>query len=83
MRAAAMRTVTRRQFSMIQSMRSFARSFESHPFERLPASTPSHALDWSLPIKGLAKKSALYFPFMGVFLGWPLVAATVADGHIQ
>ena len=40
------RVMQRRQFSMYGSMRSFARSFEPHPFEKLPVTQSPQAADW-------------------------------------
>lgn len=43
---AAIRAAGRRQFSIMTSMRKFARGFESHPFSRLPVTSNSQAADW-------------------------------------
>ena len=50
-RAAMRAAAGRRQFSMVQSLRSFARSFESHPFERLPITGNSQSADWGKLVK--------------------------------
>lgn len=56
---AAIRATTRaaaqgqqvRQFSVMQTMRNMARSFEPHPFQRLPNASQPQAADWSKLIK--------------------------------
>ncbi|KAK0636309.1 hypothetical protein B0T17DRAFT_485230 [Bombardia bombarda] len=84
--AAARRTVsagTTRQFSLVQSLRTFARSFESHPFERLPVASNSQAADWGRQFKRVGSQAIIYFPAMAVMLGWPYAAALTMDDHIQ
>lgn len=54
----------RRQFSVMQNLRSFARSFEAHPFERLPVANNSQRADWGRQAKRVASQGAMYvFPF--------------------
>jgi hypothetical protein len=72
----------RRQFSVISSLRGFARSFEPHPFERLPVTTKSQAGDWGKHVKRLAKQGVLFAPTMSLILGWPYLAKVVADGRV-
>jgi hypothetical protein len=45
------RATGRRQFSMINSLRSFARSFEHAPFQRMPQTQQSAASDWGRQFK--------------------------------
>lgn len=40
-----------RQFSVMRTMRNVARSFESHPFQRLPIANSTQAADWSRQFK--------------------------------
>lgn len=49
----------RRQFSVIHSLRSFARSFEAHPFERLPVANNAQAADWVRQAKRLMSQGAM------------------------
>ncbi|KAK3377873.1 hypothetical protein B0H63DRAFT_525133 [Podospora didyma] len=81
MRAAAVRNVTgtTRNFSMVQSLRSFARSFEAHPFERMPTTTKSQAGDWGHQLKRVGSQAIIYFPGMAIMLGWPYAAMLTAD----
>ena len=61
-RAAIMRNVAfsvagKRQFSMVQSLRTLARSIEAHPFERLPANVKSSAsADWGRQFKRVGRQ---------------------------
>ena len=57
---AATTATTRRQFSGFTSLRTFARSFESHPFERLPVKTAGAASDWGRLVKRSAAQGAVY-----------------------
>jgi hypothetical protein len=50
----------RRQFSVMQNLRSFARSFEAHPFERLPVANNSQRADWGKQVKRVASQGAMY-----------------------
>lgn len=52
-------TAGRRQFSVIHSLRSFARSFEPHPFERLPVANNAQAADWGRQAKRLMAQGAM------------------------
>ena len=57
-RAANM--ASRRQFSVMQNLRNFARSFESHPFERLPVANNAQRGDWGRQVKRVASQGAMY-----------------------
>ncbi|KAK0754653.1 hypothetical protein B0T18DRAFT_425008 [Schizothecium vesticola] len=72
----------RRQFSGMQNLRSFARSFEAHPFERLPVANNSQGADWGKQAKRVASQGAIFIPGMLLVLGWPALAKTGLDGHI-
>lgn len=52
--------VPRRNFSIIQSLRTFGRSLEAHPFERLPVKTQSAPADWGKHIKRTGKQAVMY-----------------------
>jgi hypothetical protein len=61
-----------RQFSVIHSLRSFARSFEPHPFERLPVSSNAQAGDWGKQVKRVGTQIAMhvflsFFSFSSIF----------------
>ncbi|CAK7204526.1 hypothetical protein SEUCBS139899_007284 [Sporothrix eucalyptigena] len=72
----------RRQFSVMRSLRSFARSFEPHVFQRLPITSEAQAPDYSRLVKRSAKTIAIYFPVAFTILGWPIIAEKSLDGHI-
>jgi hypothetical protein len=57
---AAIRAAQRRQFSMMGSLRNFARSLESHPFERLPISQKPQPADWSKQFKRVGSQALMY-----------------------
>ncbi|KAK3500187.1 uncharacterized protein B0T23DRAFT_37107 [Neurospora hispaniola] len=72
-----------RQFSVIQSMRQWARRMELHtPYERIPTETGAAGADWGASFKKLAGQAAVYPLVAGTLLGWPLIAKTVLDGRI-
>ena len=50
----------RRQFSVVNSLRSFARSFEPHVFQRLPMTSQSQAPDYGRLFKRSGKTIAMY-----------------------
>ena len=52
----------------MHSLRSFARSFEPHPFQRLPVASSPAPADWGKLVKRSVKQFAVYvslffFPF--------------------
>ncbi|KAK3392101.1 hypothetical protein B0T20DRAFT_510456 [Sordaria brevicollis] len=72
-----------RQFSVLQSMRQWARRMELHtPYERLPTQTGAAGADWGATFKRIAGQAAVYPLVAGSLLGWPLLAKTLLDGHI-
>lgn len=72
----------RRQISIVSRLRTAARSFESHPFERIPVTQTTAKADWGKQIRHIGDAGMFYFPFFAVMLGWPLMAEKVLDGHI-
>ena len=58
----ASRQLVRRQqnFSIMHNLRSFARSFEPHPFQRLPVTSTPAPADWSKLVKRSAKQAVVY-----------------------
>lgn len=48
-----------RQFSVMRTMRNVARSFEPHPFQRLPLSAQPQAGDWSKLVKRSAGQALM------------------------
>ncbi|KJR84572.1 uncharacterized protein SPSK_10061 [Sporothrix schenckii 1099-18] len=73
----------RRQFSVVRSLRSFARSFEPHVFQRLPVAGDAQAPDYGRLIKRSGKTIAIYFPVAFTILGWPMIAKKGLDGHVH
>ncbi|CAK7242131.1 MAG: hypothetical protein STHCBS139747_003611 [Sporothrix thermara] len=73
----------RRQFSVVNSLRSFARSFEPHVFQRLPMTSQSQAPDYGRLFKRSGKTIAIYVPVAMTILGWPVLAQKGLDGHIN
>lgn len=58
--AGSRMAVPRRNFSIIQSLRTFGRSLETHPFERLPVTSQSAAADWGRQLKRTGKQAVMY-----------------------
>ncbi|KAK0626918.1 hypothetical protein B0T14DRAFT_562783 [Immersiella caudata] len=79
---SAAQASTRRQFSVLHSLRSFARSFEAHPFERLPVTTNSQAADWGRQVKRISQQVAIFLPGFGLVLGWPAIAKAIVDDRV-
>ncbi|KAJ4302305.1 hypothetical protein N0V88_002448 [Collariella sp. IMI 366227] len=81
----ALKAITRqqaRQFSMMHNLRQFARSFEPHPFQRLPVTASPAKADWGKLVKRSSKQAVVYFPLAFAILGWPWVTAQMLDGHM-
>jgi len=53
---------------------------EVHPFERMPATQKSQRADWGKLVRRVGVQAALFFPGIGMILGWPLLAKRVFDG---
>ncbi|KAK4191446.1 hypothetical protein QBC35DRAFT_487224 [Podospora australis] len=66
-RTAARQTVQQRQFSVVQSLRQFARSFEHAPFERLPTASNPAAADWGRQMKKIGSQAVVYVFFFPSF----------------
>lgn len=56
-RAAAQRQT--RQFSVMRTMRNVARSFEPHPFQRLPVAGNPQGGDWAKQFKRVGGQAAM------------------------
>ncbi|TVY73212.1 hypothetical protein LSUE1_G007594 [Lachnellula suecica] len=67
--------IQRRTMSIGARARAAVRGFEPHPFERYPLQQKSAKADWGRQFSRLGRASVFYFPFLGLFFGWPLVAA--------
>ncbi|KAK4152810.1 hypothetical protein C8A00DRAFT_34485 [Chaetomidium leptoderma] len=81
----AQQQLARRQqpFSIMHNLRSFARSFESHPFQRLPVASRSAPADWGRLVKRSAKQAVVFFPLGFALLGWPTLAPILLDGGMR
>lgn len=64
------------------ALRSVARSFEPHPFQRLPMTQRLARPDWGSEARRVATQAALFVPGVAVLLGWPLAAKALLDGHV-
>ena len=56
---AAARAASRRQFSILSSMRGFARGMEAHPFERLPVTQKAARGDYAKLAKNVGQRAVL------------------------
>ncbi|KAL1892177.1 hypothetical protein Cpir12675_004645 [Ceratocystis pirilliformis] len=77
------RVASSRQFSLLTSMRNVARSFEPHPFQRLPVSHASARPDYSALMKRIGGQTMVFVPAFGTIMAWPLVASQFLDGHVM
>ncbi|KAJ9156441.1 hypothetical protein NKR23_g1274 [Pleurostoma richardsiae] len=79
---ASARATGQRNFSIMRSMRNFARSFEAHPFEKMPVTTNSQAPDYAKMVKRVGTQAIIYVPGLTFLLGWPLMVKQGIDGHV-
>lgn len=60
---AAIRATTQaqatRQFSVMRTMRNMARSFEPHPFQRLPITNQTQGASWGKQVKRVGSQAAM------------------------
>ncbi|KAG4436780.1 hypothetical protein IFR05_007755 [Cadophora sp. M221] len=73
----------RRAFSIATRVRTLARSFEPHPFGRLPKTQEAQKGDWAKQGRRLGDAAMFYFPFMGLVLSWPLIGEKILDGKMS
>ncbi|OIW23581.1 hypothetical protein CONLIGDRAFT_686509 [Coniochaeta ligniaria NRRL 30616] len=77
---AGLRLASRRQFSLMTSLRQLGRSFEhGTPFERLPVTQKPQGADWGRQFKRVGGQAVVFLPAMAVMLGWPYAAAVVVE----
>lgn len=55
----AARTLGRRQFSIIRSLRAVGRSMESHPFERLPVTQKPQKPDYGKMMRRVGSQAVM------------------------
>jgi hypothetical protein len=79
---AAARAAGRRQFSLFSSVRSFARSFEAHPFERMPVTQNAQRGDYAKMGRRVAGQAVFFAPGIAVLLGWPYLGYKGLNGKI-
>jgi len=72
----------RRPFSIMHHLRAVARSFEPHPFQRLPVASQSAPADWGRLVRRSLGQAVVYFPAGLAMLGWPYAAACIFDGRM-
>ncbi|KAK0102266.1 hypothetical protein ONS95_005888 [Cadophora gregata] len=76
-------TTPRRAFSIATRVRTLARSFEPHPFERMPTTQKPARGDWGRQARRVGDSAMFYFPFMGLVLSWPVIAEQFLDGKMR
>ncbi|KAL8371693.1 hypothetical protein RB595_001480 [Gaeumannomyces hyphopodioides] len=81
-RVALRNAAQRRQFSLMTAMRNTMRSFEPHPFQRLPIAEKAQPADWAKTVARRGKTLGIYFPGMALILGWPWMVQKALDGHM-
>lgn len=81
-RVALRNVAQRRQFSLMTAMRTTMRSFEPHPFQRLPIAEKAQSADWAKIFSRTGRSLGIYFPGMALILGWPFMAQKALNGHI-
>ncbi|KAK4121435.1 hypothetical protein N657DRAFT_540453, partial [Parathielavia appendiculata] len=64
-------------FSIMHNLRTFARSFEPHPFQRLPVTSHPAPADWGRLVTRSVKQATVYFPLGLALLGWPYLGSVV------
>ncbi|KAK3296841.1 uncharacterized protein B0H64DRAFT_440340 [Chaetomium fimeti] len=72
----------RQQFSIMHNLRTIARSFEPHPFQRLPMASRPAPADWSRLVRRAGGQAVVFFPAGLLMLGWPYAAAAMLDGKV-
>ncbi|KAK4241024.1 hypothetical protein C8A03DRAFT_12696 [Achaetomium macrosporum] len=72
----------RTNFSLMQNLRSFARQFEPHPFQRLPMTSKPQPADYGRLVRRAGAQAMVYFPLGLTLLGWPYAARLMLDGNI-
>ncbi|PKS07809.1 hypothetical protein jhhlp_006417 [Lomentospora prolificans] len=76
---ALLRAATRRQVSTV---RTIARSFEPHPYQRVSKVKPAPGAYGKLA-KNAASRIAFFVPGIALLLGWPYLGKLTLDGRVQ
>jgi hypothetical protein len=79
---SAARAAGRRQFSLLNSVRGVARSFEPHPFERLPVTQNAARGDYGKMGRRVAGQAVFFAPAIVILLGWPYLGYKMLNGHV-
>ncbi|KAH6641661.1 hypothetical protein F5144DRAFT_600272 [Chaetomium tenue] len=69
-------------FSIMHNLRAIARSFEPHPFQRLPVASSAAPADWARLVRRAGGQAVVFFPAGLLMLGWPYAAAAMLDGKV-
>ncbi|KAL2157730.1 hypothetical protein VTH06DRAFT_5213 [Thermothelomyces fergusii] len=72
----------RQPFSIMHGLRAVARSFEPHPFQRLPVATNPAPADWARLVRRSLGQAVVFVPVGFTLLGWPFAAKSILDGHV-
>jgi len=73
---------TKRTFTNLSRLRQTIRAAEPHPFERYPTTQTAARADWGKQFRHIGDAAIFFVPSMALFLGWPIIAEKLMDGHI-
>lgn len=79
-RAAAQAKQTR-QFSVVRNVRNVVRSFEPHPYSRLPIANKAQAGDYAKIAKRVGGNCVAFAAAVPVILGWPYFVQLAFRDH--
>ncbi|KAI0836674.1 hypothetical protein F5Y06DRAFT_273080 [Hypoxylon sp. FL0890] len=65
----------------IKGLRQSTRIVEG-PTEAYPVTMAPQKADWGRIVRSRVGVASVYFPVMGTFLTWPLIAGYFLDGHM-
>ncbi|KAI0015277.1 hypothetical protein F4780DRAFT_92688 [Xylariomycetidae sp. FL0641] len=63
-------------------IRQFIRTLEPPTSPRPAFGVQTAAADWGRIMKARAQQAAIFFPGLGLILGWPMIAKAVFDGRM-
>ncbi|KAM0250723.1 hypothetical protein ACHAQJ_008478 [Trichoderma viride] len=78
----ATNAATRRPVSFVMQVRRMGRSFEHHPYERIPVTMKPARPDYVKEITWVAGKMITYVPIFGAIISWPALCKWACDGQI-
>jgi hypothetical protein len=78
----AKQIASRRAFSILAARRTVAQFVQDYPLMHLKTTQKPAKADWGRQAEHIFGAAKFYVPAIGFFLGWPLLAEGLVNGHM-